>query len=442
MVTQVVTSDECYLSWCYLNGDPMPKKVVPLTDSKIKNAKPKDKEYNLTDGDGLMLRIKPNGAKLWIFNFYRPYTNKRASMSFGQYPSLTLLEAREKRKEARALIANYIDPQERRDQLEHDKADAKLTTFEQVARQWLELKKTQVKPKTADKILQRLENHLLGELGKLPVSEIDRKRVRRLLQPIEAKGSHETVKRLCSIIKEVMRYAERAGWIERNDFETIAQLFQAPATTKHATIKPERLPELMQALASASIMRLTRCLVEWQLHTMVRPVEAVNARWEDIDLSVRTWTIPAEVMKMGREHTVPLTEQTLALLEILRPLSGHRKFVFPNHRDPKGHASSQSVNMALKRIGFKGELVSHGLRSLASTTLNEEGFNPDVIEACLAHQDKNQVRAAYNRAEYLEPRRKVMAWWSAHIEKAAEGNISLSGGARGLSFVKGNFLST
>lgn len=414
----------------------MPRKVVPLSDSKIKSAKPKDKEYNLTDGDGLMLRVKPSGAKLWVFNFYRPYTNKRASMSFGQYPSLSLEKARARRRDARELLASDIDPQHHRDEQAQSNANAKEATFEKVANEWLKLKATTVKPQTLKKIKQQSEKHLFDDLGKVPVSELDRSRVRRLMQPIEARGSYETIKRLCSIIKEVMRYAEHAGWIKQSEFESIAVLFPAPVRTKQATIKPERLPELMQALASANILRITRCLAEWQLHTMVRPKEAVLAKWKDIDVQARTWTLSVEDMKKDRVHVVPLTEQTLALLETLSPMSGNRTYLFPNHRNPKGHASEQSVNMALKRMGFKGELVSHGFRSIASTLLNEEGFDSDVIEACLSHKDRNQVRAAYNRAEYLEPRRKVMAWWSAHIEQAAQGNISLTGGNRGLRIIR------
>ena len=175
---------------------------------------------------------------------------------------------------------------------------------------------------------------------------------------------------------------------------------------------------------------------EWQLHTMTRPIEAVTARWEDINLDKNIWVIPADRMKMKRPHTIPLTSQSLALLNVLKPISGHREFLFPEHRDPRTHANSQTANMAIKRMGFEGQLVSHGLRALASTTLNEEGFDPDVIEAALAHIDKNEVRRAYNRAEYLERRHALMCWWSEHIENASTGNISIAG-LRGLKVVGG-----
>ena len=165
----------------------------------------------------------------------------------------------------------------------------------------------------------------------------------------------------------------------------------------------------------------------WQLHTMTRPIETATARWEDIDLDKNVWVIPAERMKMKKAHTVPLTPQTLALVEVLQSMRGHSEYLFQSHGSPKKHANSQTTNMALKRMGFAGELVSHGLRALASTTLNEQGFDPDVIESALAHIDKNEVRRAYNRAEYLERRRKLMCWWSNHIDQSSTGNFSLSG---------------
>ncbi|MEO2183459.1 MAG: tyrosine-type recombinase/integrase, partial [bacterium] len=175
-----------------------------------------------------------------------------------------------------------------------------------------------------------------------------------------------------------------------------------------------------------SIKRTTRCLIEWQLQTMTRPGEAAGTRWSEIDLDKNVWLIPAERMKKKRPHTVPLSPQTLALLEIMEPISTHREHVFPADRNPRSYISEQTANMALRRMGYGGQLVAHGLRSLASTILNEHGFDPDVIEAALAHTDKNDVRAAYNRAEYLERRRTMMHWWSAHIEAAASGNLSLS----------------
>ena len=413
----------------------MARTTTPLNDTQIKNSKPRGKEYSLADGGGLMLRVKPSGSKLWIFNYSRPYTKKRANIGFGKYPDVTLAAAKKKAEAARKLLADNIDPKTDRTEQDQNSKQALENTFGVLAEKWLVLKKQQVKAETADKAWQTMKKHVLPTLENVPVHIIKPKLVIDILNPIASKGSLETVKRLCRNINEVMRLAVASGHIEVNYLTDITKLFSAPKKQNMATIKPERLPELMLALANASIMKSTRCLVEWQLHTMTRPTEAATARWADIDLDKKVWVIPEERMKMKKPHTIPLSPQVLALLDVIKAMSGHREYLFPNHRDPKKHANSQSANVALKRMGFAGELVSHGLRSLASTTLNEQSFDPDIIEAALAHIDKNEVRAAYNRAEYIERRRVMMCWWSEHIEKAATGNMSLANSMQGLRVV-------
>lgn len=193
-----------------------------------------------------------------------------------------------------------------------------------------------------------------------------------------------------------------------------------------AALPPEELPELMMEIGNASIKRITRCLVEWQLNTMTRASEAATTRWADIDFEKAVWVIPAERMKKHRPHAIPLTAQSLALLATVNPLSGNREYVFPSDRNPRTYANSQTANMALKRMGFQDRLVSHGLRSMASTILNEHGWDPELIEVALAHVDKDEVRSAYNRADYIARRRPMMAWWSEYIQKAATGNLSAS----------------
>lgn len=398
-----------------------------LNNTQIKQAKPKDKEYNLSDGQGLALRIRPNGSKTWLFTYQKPITKKRYKISFGLFPYVTLANARKQKDEARELLAQGIDPKEYRDEQRQKQEEAKSSTFGVIALTWLELKKQQVKPETAERSYRALEKHILPELGQMPVDQIKPKHIIKILEPVKAKGNLETVKRLCRIINEVMRLAVAGGHIEVNYLADVTKLFPSPNKQNMPSIKPDRLPDLMKAIHSAQITRITRCLIEWQLHTMTRPNEAATAEWAHINLDDKTWTIPAELMKMKRAHTIPLTNQMIGLLDVIRPISGRGQYIFPSHRDPKKHANTQTANMALKRMGFKGELVSHGLRSLASTTLNEQGFDADVIEACLAHIDRNEVRRAYNRSDYLERRRKVMRWWSDHIEQASYGNLSITG---------------
>lgn len=405
----------------------MARTTLPLTNTQVKQAKEKVKDYALSDGGGLELRIKTNGSKLWVLKYIHPITKKRTNIGFGRYPDISLAQARKRREDAKKLLAENIDPKRHRESLARNEQEALSNTFQKYADKWLDVKRQNVKPETADKAYQCLVKHILPKLGAVAITEINARIVYEILEPVKAQGSLETVKRLCRIINEIMRVAVASGAIEINYLSDITKLFPAPKSKNMATIKPDELPELMDNLNKASITKTIRCLLEWQLHTMTRPIEAATTRWVDIDLQSKVWVIPAERMKMRKPHTIPLTPQTLTLLETMKPISGHREYVFPSHRNPNTHVNSQSTNMALKRMGFSGRLVSHGLRALASTTLNEESFDPDVIEAALAHIDKNEVRRAYNRAEYLEQRRKLMCWWSEHITLAAEGNMSIAG---------------
>lgn len=405
----------------------MAKITTRLTDKEIKVSKPTNKEYNLFDGDGLRLRIKPNGSKHWILNYYRPTNRKRANLSLGKYPDLSLAKARKLTMEAKELLAQGIDPQEERKRHQQELKAAHEDTFLNVATNWFEIKKDDVTADYAVDIWRSLELHIFPHLSDVPVREINAPRVIELLKPIEAKGSLETVKRLTQRLNEVMNYATNCGLVQANPLTGIKAAFKKPKKENMAALKPAELPELMGAIANASIKRTTRCLIEWQLHTMTRPSEASGAKWEEIDWNEKVWVIPAERMKKRREHRIPLTEQMLQLLEVIKPISGHREFIFPSDRDPKKPCNSQTANMALKRMGFAGRLVSHGLRSLASTTLNEQGFDSDLIEAALAHVDDNQVRSAYNRTDYIDRRRPMMCWWSEHIVEASKGNLSITG---------------
>ncbi|MGX2953009.1 integrase domain-containing protein [Shewanella sp. JL219SE-S6] len=345
--------------------------TIRLTDTEIKTAKPKDKEYNLFDGDGLRLRIKPNGSKQWILNYYKPTNRKRANLSLGKYPDLSLANARKLALEARELIAQNIDPQDARKQRQQEIDAIHQHTFYNVAKEWFDMKKDSVSADHAVDTWRSLELHIFPSLANIPVKDITAPLVIELLRPIEAKGSLETVKRLSQRLNEVMNFATNCGLVTANPLSGIKAAFKKPKKENMAALAPAELPELMHSLSYASIKLTTRCLIEWQLHTMTRPSEAAGTRWEEIDLDNRVWTIPAERMKKKREHRIPLTDQMLALLDLIKPISGRREFVFPSDREPARPCNSQTANMALKRMGFAGRLVSHGLRSLASTTLNE-----------------------------------------------------------------------
>lgn len=410
-------------------------KTTPLTNTEVKQAKPKDKVYKLSDGGGLQLRVKPSGTKLWLLDYFRPHTNKRTTLSLGSYPEISLKEARAKRQNAKELLANEIDPKTEREEIRTKQTDSLNNTFYAVSTNWLEIHKTKVAPKTTRDIWNSLENHIFPTLGKLPISKLKATTVIKTIKPVAAKGSLEATRKLCQRINNIMIFAVNTGVIENNPLAGINQAFKSPVVTNRPTLKPEELPQLMQKLTVANIKIVTRCLIEWQLHTMVRPSEATGAMWSEINVKNKLWLIPAERMKQKRDHQVPLTNQTLALLDFIKPISGHTEFIFPSERIPKNHVNNETANTALKRMGFKNKLVAHGLRSIASTTLNEQGFDFDVIEAALAHVDSNEVRRAYNRTDYLERRRVMMTWWSEHIQKAATGDMSLSGSTKGLTIV-------
>ncbi|EEU6049936.1 tyrosine-type recombinase/integrase [Salmonella enterica subsp. enterica serovar Sandiego] len=413
----------------------MSRITTPLTNTEIRTAKPADKEYTLQDGNGLYLLVKPGGSKIWRFSYYRPTDKKRALISFGSLDDVSLLDARKKRDEYRALIASGIDPQIHQQQKQDAENLRRNNTFQKVAADWYEMKKSQnLAANTIKDIWRSLEKYVFPDIGNTPINELTARKFVLLLEPIKARGNLETLKRVLQRINEVMDFAANSGLIEINTAANVRKAFPTPVKKHMPTIRPEQLPDLMQALSVATIERQTRLLIEWQLLTVTRPVEASGARWDEIDLAANTWTIPAGRMKMRRDHVIPLSNQALAVLEAMKPISAHREYVFPSFRDPKLPMCSQSANAALRRMGYQGVLVSHGLRAIFSTAANEEGFEPDVIEAALAHVDTNEVRRAYNRSNYIEKRIVLMRWWGEFVETASTG-ITLATGTRGMRAV-------
>jgi len=413
----------------------MARGIELLNAKQVKYAKPKEKEFNLADGGGLYLRIKPTGTKVWLFNYYRPYSKKRANLKIGDYPTTGLGEARDRRRDFADLLKNNIDPQENKRQ--QDEANKKLheATFETIAFKWMDKKRKKVTANYADDIERSLKNHVFPKLGKFPIANLTAPQVIEALQPIEVKGSLETLRRLCQRINEIMIWATNTGVIHHNPLQGIAKAFDAPTVKNQPALKPDELPDLMKTLQRASIKFTTRCLIEFQLHTMTRPSEAAGAKWSEINFNDRLWIIPAERMKKKRAHTIPITDQVLSILDEMKPISGESEFIFTGDRNPLKATNEQTANMALKRMGYKNRLVAHGLRSIASTALNDQGFDPDVIESALAHIEKDSVRAAYNRATYLKRRRLMMQWWSEFIEQAAQGSLAIGKGQRNLKAV-------
>ncbi|HBX3309473.1 TPA: DUF4102 domain-containing protein [Klebsiella pneumoniae] len=413
----------------------MARITTPLTNTEIRAAKPAAKEYTLQDGGGLYLLVKPSGSRIWRFSYYRPYDKKRALVSFGSIDEVTLADARKKRELYRSLIAQGIDPQAHQQQKREAEELRRGNTFRKVAADWYEMKKSQnLAANTIKDIWRSLEKYVFPDIGNKPINELTARMFVIMLEPIRARGNLETLKRVLQRINEVMDFAANSGLIEVNTAANVRKAFPTPVKKHMPTIRPEQLPELMHTLSIASIERQTRLLIEWQLLTVTRPVEAAETRWEEINFAEHTWTIPAGRMKMRRDHIIPLCEQARAVLEVMKHISAHREYVFPSFKTPTLPMSSQSANAALRRMGYQGVLVSHGLRAIFSTAANEEGFEPDVIEAALAHVDTNEVRRAYNRSNYLEKRVVLMRWWGEFVEAASTG-VTLAMDTRGIRAV-------
>ena len=396
----------------------MARTTRPLTNTEVLRAKALEKDLTLHDGDGLFLIVKTSGKKLWRFRYQRPTTKQRTMMGLGAFPALSLADARRLRADYLALLANGIDPQIQAEVAEEEQQIALDSIFSTVAANWFQLKSKSVTPDYAKDIWRSLEKDVFPAIGETPVQQIKARTLVEALEPIKARGALETVRRLVQRINEIMIYAVNTGLIDANPASGVGMAFEKPKKKNMPTLRPEELPKLMRSLVMSNLSVPTRCLIEWQLLTLVRPSEASGTRWAEIDLEAKLWTIPAERMKAKREHIVPLSSQALNILEVMKPISSHREYIFPSRNDPKQPMNSQTANAALKRIGYAGKLVAHGMRSIASTAMNETGFNSDVIESALAHIEKNEVRRAYNRALYLEQRKELMQWWGNFIKKA------------------------
>ena len=393
----------------------MARTTRPLTNTEVLRAKALEKDLTLHDGDGLFLIVKTSGKKLWRFRYQRPATKQRTMMGLGAFPALSLADARGLRADYLALLANGIDPQIQAEAAEVEQQIALDSIFSTVAANWFQLKSKSVTPDYAKDIWRSLEKDVFPAIGEIPVQQIKARTLVEALEPIKARGALETVRRLVQRINEIMIYAVNTGLIDANPASGVGMAIEKPKKQNMPTLRPEELPKLMRSLVMSNLSVSTRCLIEWQLLTLVRPSEASGARWAEIDLDTKLWTIPAERMKAKREHFVPLSPQALDILDRMKAISNHREHVFPSRNNPMVPMNSQTANAALKRIGYGGKLVAHGLRSLASTILNEAEFNPDVIEAALAHSDRNEIRKAYNRAQYLTQRIELLNWWGKKV---------------------------
>ena len=392
---------------------------MALTDSAIKAAKPKEKLYRLPDSNGLCLEVTTTGSKFWRYR-YR-FNNKAKMLALGAYPAVTLLNARQKRDEARQQLINGIDPGE---QKKANKLAQKVTglTFELLAREWLEYNSRRWAVSTARKAKLYLENDLIPIIGARPVKAITRPELVELVRKVEARGTLNAAGKIRQWLHQIFRYGLAGGVVDVNPATDLG-IVAAPAhaVRHHPCITFAEMPELLSKVESANINILTRCAIRLLVLTAVRPGELRAAPWSEFDLDVATWTIPKERMKARRPHVVPLPSQAVVILRTLEEISGSYPLLFPGQQKPDRPMSDNTINKALRLMGYEGRQTGHGFRHLLSTELNGRGYNKDWIERQLAHGDSDEIRDTYNHATYLEHRREMMQAWADSIDALCAG---------------------
>lgn len=393
---------------------------MPLTDIKVKTAKPMDKAYKLTDGGGMYLLVKPNGSKYWRLK-YR-FVSKEKMLSIGVYPDVSLADARQKRDEARKVLAAGGDPGEVK---KADKLAQKLSTentFEAIAREWHKQKADRWSLRYRDEIIDTFEKDIFPYLGRRPIAEIKPMELLETLRRLERRGALEKMRKVRQRCGEVFRYAIVTGRAEYNPAPDLATALATPKKTHFPFLTVEELPYFIKDLAGYTGSIITKTATQIIMQTGVRTQELRFARWEDIDFEKRLWEIPPEVMKMKRPHIVPLSEQVVELFQSLKPLTGMYPLVFVGRNDRTKPISKESINQVIELLGYKGRLTGHGFRHTMSTILHEQGFNSAWIETQLAHVDKNAIRGTYNHAHYLDGRRQMMQWYADFIDEINVGN--------------------
>lgn len=397
---------------------------MPLTDIKVKTAKPMDKAYKLTDGGGMYLLVKPNGSKYWRLK-YR-FVSKEKMLSIGVYPDVSLADARQKRDEARKVLAAGGDPGEVK---KADKLAQKLSTentFEAIAREWHKQKADRWSLRYRDEIIDTFEKDIFPYLGRRPIAEIKPMELLETLRRLERRGALEKMRKVRQRCGEVFRYAIVTGRAEYNPAPDLATALATPKKTHFPFLTVEELPYFIKDLAGYTGSIITKTATQIIMQTGVRTQELRFARWEDIDFEKRLWEIPPEVMKMKRPHIVPLSEQVVELFQSLKPLTGMYQLVFVGRNDRTKPISKESINQVIELLGYKGRLTGHGFRHTMSTILHEQGFNSAWIETQLAHVDKNAIRGTYNHAQYLDGRREMMQWYADYIDELISSSIGNS----------------
>ena len=386
---------------------------MPLTDTTIRNVQPTDKPQKLFDGNGLFLFVAPGGTKSWRWK-YR-FQGREKLLTFGMYPQISLKEARERCAESRKLLGGGIDPSVQKKVASR----AWENTFETIAREWHDNKKSAWSENYAEDTLERITSNIFPYLGNRPINEITPPELLSVLRKIEARGAAYQANRIRETCSQVFRYAIATGRAERDTAADLRGALKTHVITPRAAITdPEEVGGLLRAIDGYTGSFVTKCGLQLLALTFLRPGEVRLGEWAEIDIDEKLWRIPAKRMKMRLDHLVPLSTQACVILEELRKLTGRGQLMFPGLRAPLAPISDATFIAALRRMDFeKDEMCAHGFRSMASTILNEQGYPADAIEKQLAHNPRNKIRGIYNRAEYLPERRKMMQDWGDYLSE-------------------------
>jgi len=393
---------------------------MSLSELAVRKAKPSAKPYKLFDGDGLFLSVQPSGGKWWRYK-YR-FAGKEKLLALGTYPLIGLAEARKRHDKARKLLADGIDPGQDKRNTQRQLVVKHQNTFKVIAEEWHKGRIHKWTPRHAEKLLRSLELHIFPTaLASRPITDIKSSELLDVLKNVQADGAIEPAHRLLQCCGQIFTYAIVTDRAESNPAANLRGLLQPIRRNNYAYLKEKDLPEFFAKLETYDGEAVTKLALKFLLLTFPRTGEMRHAPWREMDLDEAEWRIPPERMKMRDPHIVPLSRQAVGILEELKELTGSFHFVFPNQHKPRGCMSENTILFALYRMGYHSRATGHGFRSTASTILNEHGFHPDVIERQLAHCERNSVRAAYNHAQYLPERRKMMQWWADYLDAVEKG---------------------
>ena len=398
---------------------------MKLTARQVDTSRPKDKPYKLSDGGGLYLLVNPNGSRYWRLK-YR-IGGKEKLLALGVYPDITLAEARQKRADAKKVLAAGGDPGQEKQEEKQAKEQAVANSFERLAMEWHSHKSTSWSEGYAEHLLMYLKKDIFPFIGQKAITDISQVEMLNVLRKMEQRGVLDKLKKTRQACRQIFTYAIITGRAEHNPVSDLAGALKPPKQQHYPHLLVDQIPDFLRALSEYSGSKITRNATRLLMLTGLRTIELRASEWVDIDFDKGVWNIPAERMKMRRPHLVPLSIQVRNLLEEIHQLTGRGKYVFPGRNDAGKPMSEASINQVIKRIGYDGKATGHGFRHTMSTILHEQGYNTAWIETQLAHVDKNSIRGTYNHAQYLDGRREMLQWYADYMAALENGENVVHG---------------